>query len=104
MQLVGNAEPRAATAPKAPNERTLVAKDRQLTVYPNPSSEGSLQLRLSGTSWGARVQITDTKGQVVYRGVHDPGQVQLGPRFPRGMYVVRVTDARGTLTQKLLIE
>ena len=77
---------------------------RQLTVYPNPLSGGSAQLRLSGFEAGAQVQITDTQGQVVYRQTHDQGQIQLTQRLPRGLYLVRVSDARGSLTEKLLVE
>ena len=89
-------------------EKTTVvtpgAEVRQLLVYPNPSSEGHAHLQLSGFGAQAQVQIVDAKGQVVYQGVHTESQINLAQRFPGGLYVVRVSDARGSLTQKLLIE
>ena len=89
-------------------EKTAVvtpgAEVRQLLVYPNPSSEGHAHLQLSGFGEQAQVQIVDAKGQVIYQGVHTESQINLAKRFPGGLYVVRVSDARGSLTQKLLIE
>lgn len=78
------------------------AAGRSLTVYPNPSA-GATSLRLSGFG-AAQVQITDAQGQVVYRGAHRESQIEIAQHFPRGLYAVRVTDARGTLTEKLIIE
>ena len=89
-------------------EKTAVvtpgAEVRQLLVYPNPSAEGHAHLQLSGFGEQAQVQIVDAKGQVIYQGVHTESQINLAQRFPGGLYVVRVSDARGSLTQKLLIE
>ena len=89
-------------------EKTAVvtpgAEVRQLLVYPNPSAEGHAHLQLSGFGEQAQVQIVDAKGQVIYQGVHTESQINLAKRFPGGLYVVRVSDARGSLTQKLLIE
>ena len=80
------------------------AEARQLTVYPNPAPTGSPRLRVSGFGKPAQVRIVNTQGQVVYWGTHDASQIDLAQRFPRGLYVVHVSDARGTLTQKLLVE
>ena len=44
------------------------------------------------------------KGKVVYRGMHSEPGIELAQRFPRGLYIVRVSDAEGTLTEKLLVE
>ena len=77
---------------------------RQLTVYPNPSAAGTTQLELSGFEEDAQVQITDMRGQVVYQNVHHESRIDVPQRFPRGLYVVRVSDGQGTLTEKLLVE
>lgn len=77
---------------------------RQLAVYPNPTSEGSVQLKLSGFTGETQVQVTDTQGQVVYRRVHTKRRIELAQSLPPGLYVVRVSDTQGTLTEKLLVE
>ena len=83
------------------NELAL-KNDRQLIVYPNPSPQGSARLQLSGFG-ETQLQIIDLKGHVVYRGLHRPNTT-LPLRFPSGLYIVRVSDAQGTLTQKLMVE
>ena len=83
---------------------TLGKEGRALVVYPNPSPEGNPRLLLSGFGEQAQVQIVDPRGQVVYRGVHSASRVDLAQHLPRGLYVVRVSDGQGTLTQKLVVE
>ena len=100
---VGQENARSGIAEKSPTA-TLEAAARQLVIYPNPVAEGHARLQLSGFGEQAQVQIVDAKGQVVYQGVHTESQINLAKRFPGGLYVVRVSDARGSLTQKLLIE
>ena len=77
---------------------------RQLVIYPNPSSEGNTRLQLSGFGTQAQVQVMDMKGNVVYQRIHSEPQVELAQRFSRGLYIVRVSDAEGTFTEKLLVE
>ena len=104
LTLAGGTNARLSTPGKSLIAPVEVA-GRQLIVYPNPSPEGgSAQLTLSGFGPKALMQIVNTKGQVVYQGLLTDSSVQLSQRFPRGLYVVRVSDAQGTLTEKLLIE
>ena len=75
----------------------------QLAVYPNPLSRGAIQLKLSGFE-EAEVQIVDARGTVVYQATHSEPSIRVLRRFSRGLYVVRVSDARKTLTRRLLVE
>ena len=86
--------------------KSKVASDteRQLVVYPNPSPDGTIRLQLSGFDVGAQVQVIDMKGNTVYQIFYDESQSELAQRFARGLYVVRVSDAQGTLIEKLVVE
>ena len=96
VETVNRASARTQTAVKT------LAPERTLTVYPNPSG-GKARLRLSGFE-AAQVQITDLNGKVVYRARHTKKRVELTRSLLPGLYIVRVSDAQKTLTQKLLVE
>ena len=99
---VGQENARTGLAEKSPV--AALEATRQLVIYPNPSAEGHAHLHLFGFGEQAQVQVMDMKGNVVYRGTHNESQVELAQRFSRGLYIVRVSDAQGTLTKKLLVE
>ena len=103
LVLVGSATARAGLGEKSA-VAALEATIRQLVIYPNPSSEGNTRLQLSGFGAQAQVQVMDMKGNVVYQGIHSEPQIELTQRFSRGLYIVRVSDAQGPLTEKLLVE
>ena len=83
---------------------TVTTKARRLVVYPNPSSDGAVALQLTGGSEPVPVRILNLKGKVVYQGVHAPGLTVLDTHLPPGLYLVKVSDLQGTLTEKLLVK
>ena len=99
---VGQENARTGLAEKSPTA-TLEAT-RQLVIYPNPTSQGTVQLQLSGFDTQGEVQITDLRGNVLYRGQYSSPLISLAWYFPSGVYIVRVTDAQGILSRKLLVK
>ena len=94
----------AASAQEAPDRQTsTLVTGRQLTIYPNPLSKGNATLHLSGFG-PAQVQITNLQGQVFYQAQQTDSYAELTHSLPPGRYVVRVSDAQGTLIKKLLVE
>ena len=99
------------TLVNTPDDTTIVTGneleievDRQLLVYPNPSPEGIVRLQLTGFTGPTHVRILDLKGQIVYETDHRQTHIELPTHFPQGLYLIRASDQRGILTEKLLIE
>lgn len=85
-------------------QKVALGAERRLVVFPNPSPDGTVRLQLSGFDVGAQVQIIDMKGNTVYQTFYSESQAELAQRFAHGLYVVRVSDAQGTLIEKLVVE
>ncbi|RSK29763.1 GEVED domain-containing protein [Hymenobacter metallilatus] len=85
-----------------PATATLEAKSLPaLTVFPNPTADGQLHLRLADASAADtyQVEVENTLGACLYR-----GQLRLGAtadasldlsQLPRGLYVLRLQGSRG---------
>ena len=95
---VASEETRMASKPQSNKGATM-----RLTAYPNPSSADAIQVSWSGFQPSVQMLVTNTKGETVYRAMHNEASAVLLPAFPPGLYILRVSDARGTLTEKLLI-
>jgi len=89
----------------------LAAKEPQLQVYPNPSTDGLF--RLGGWVWAghdAALTVTDALGRQVaallLRGTSAPdATASLDLRkLPAGVYLLRVSTVTGSATQKLVIQ
>ncbi|UYZ61161.1 T9SS type A sorting domain-containing protein [Hymenobacter latericus] len=77
---------------------------QQLSVYPNPSADGQLQL-VRPAAWGSlQVEVLNSVGQVVQRAALRPGDTQLDVRtLSAGVYTLRLTTQAGqTLTKRLV--
>jgi hypothetical protein len=83
--------------------------DRILNVYPNPARE-SVTLEITGQDCSAiKLDITSSTGTKVYSAaLNDSGSairhsVDVS-EFPKGIYFVRITDRKNTLTRKFIVQ
>ena len=86
----------------------LESESDQLQVYPNPA-DGQLTLRFSDSYASlqkASVALTDLQGRVVYRGaVGQHAVLSISTAgLPQGVYLLRVSQAQGVLTQKVIVQ
>jgi len=75
-----------------------------LRVYPNPTSDGQLQLELSGVNAKAsRLTVLNALGQVVHTGMVPAGTTALPlSQLAAGVYIFRVQTSEGVLTQRVV--
>ncbi len=85
------------------------ARPQPFTVAPNPSADGRFQLHLTEPlAPGTRLTVTDALGRPVLTRALAPTAtntlpLDLGQQTP-GVYILRLTSALGTATQKLVIQ
>ncbi|GAB2788501.1 hypothetical protein HNQ93_003078 [Hymenobacter luteus] len=84
-------------------------KEVQLAVFPNPTATGSCTVRLEqATAVAAQLQVLDLTGRLVYSQQLPAALVQEHSFATRqlrsGVYLVRLTSAQGTITQRLDIQ
>ncbi|WP_139924860.1 PA14 domain-containing protein [Hymenobacter sp. DG01] len=80
----------------------------QLTVFPNPAASGTCTVRLEQTTAAAaQLQVLDLTGRLVYSHQLSAAANQEHAFSTRqlrtGVYIVRLTSAQGTITQRLEI-
>lgn len=82
-------------------EQTILGTKMQAAntwqVYPIPV-EHMLALR-SNTSGPKHAELLDTQGRVLFA-THNPKELDLS-RFPAGVYILRLTDEKGTVTKRI---
>jgi hypothetical protein len=75
------------------------------SIFPNPS-KGNITVNF-GQSSGSKVVVLDMIGNIVYQSTANAGtskmNIDLG-NMPKGMYLITVTNAAGSATQKMIIE
>ncbi len=78
----------------------------ELSIYPSPIEKGSeLTIRIPDYGQMVDVAITDIQGRTVYQNRTDQIELKLGTQnFPKGLYLVSVTNEKGTETEKLIVQ
>lgn len=87
----------------ASDESKLKTTDLTVTVSPNPTA-GDFRLKISGASQeDIRIVVTDMYGRTVYKssGLVSNGY-RFGNDFPKGLYVLQVSQGKKTKTIKLV--
>jgi len=75
---------------------------QEVTVYPNPLSQGPLFISLPNNA-PAFIQLTDLQGRKIWHGpVSDHGSADI-PQLPAGLYLVQVEQAGKTAHKRLVI-
>jgi hypothetical protein len=88
-------------------ENTSVDSQSQLMVFPNPTSNGILFIKLVSVSESATINIFDLTGRMIYTRtfVNDSGIQQLYiPELKRGTYLVKVRQGKLNYYRKLIVE
>ncbi|GAB3582025.1 hypothetical protein GCM10027345_25580 [Hymenobacter daeguensis] len=75
-----------------------------LRVYPNPTTDGQLNVELAGANVNAsQLTVLNALGQVVHTSTAMPGTVPLKlGQLAAGVYTVRVQTSQGVLTQRVV--
>ncbi|UPL49308.1 PA14 domain-containing protein [Hymenobacter sublimis] len=85
------------------------ANGLQLTLFPNPTATGTCTVRLEqAAATATQLQVLDLTGRTVYR-QQLPAASTTEHTFPTrqlrpGVYMVRVTSAQGTVTQRIEVQ
>ena len=95
----------------APAARTALAvaaaRDLPFSVYPNPAPQGRWTLELGTALAAGPVTLTlcDAQGRPVYRRASaGPATLLLDTELRAGLYLLQVSGAAGTFTQKLVVQ
>ncbi|OYU97417.1 MAG: hypothetical protein CFE21_03755 [Bacteroidetes bacterium B1(2017)] len=73
------------------------------SMYPNPLRNESLKINVNSNE--AQLELSNLSGEVVYKNpALTQGKVELELNLAKGLYLVKVSDQRGVLVKKLLIE
>ena len=90
--------------------RGSTADRAALEIYPNPTGDGRVHLRLPGASVArpASIEVLDALGRATRRftttvGAASPATLELGS-LPAGLYAVRVTTVEGQYLGRLTVE
>ncbi len=84
------------------NANSSVSQD--FSLFPNPA-KGSVNLNFEYAVSGSQINVTDIYGKSVITKALSIGNNNLDiSKLSRGLYLVNVTSAEGTKTQKLIIE
>ncbi|MCC6461573.1 MAG: T9SS type A sorting domain-containing protein, partial [Saprospiraceae bacterium] len=85
-------------APPIPDDRGQALLEKNIMeVYPNPTADGRINVRLSGYTGPVRFELFDIHGRVVFSGA---GSIEAGmplplglPTLPAGVYALRLLEA-----------
>jgi arabinogalactan endo-1,4-beta-galactosidase len=81
-----------------------IKSDPRLKVYPNPNSEGLLNVELAGLTGVSKLQIFDPNGKMVREQLLDnQSKACLDVRQLQGMYLITVNNHGECISQKILI-
>jgi len=89
-------------------QQVLVVSDTTLenniSLYPNPT-KGTLMIKNSGTAIfeSAEIYATNGKKLKVYNKLNDPQNIDLN-QLPRGLYFLRLSSDKGSVTKKIIIQ
>jgi len=72
------------------------------SIFPNPVSGNTMSIQSPATIQS--VMISDLLGKVVFTQTTDANQVSVSANLTSGVYLIQVETAKGTATQKLIVE
>lgn len=98
--------PSAAVTATVLSAATATRAGVSLHIFPNPTADGQLSVKLSGTNANAsQLTVLNALGQVVHTGTVAAGMVQLKlSHLAAGVYTFRVLTEQGVLTQRVVRE
>jgi hypothetical protein len=111
--LQKEADQKAGAVSAADVNRTDVVRNSNVTLYPNPVTEGSVRLYFNNQQAGRyRLQLVDLAGRVLNeQTIHIVNRVQveemlLDQKFAKGVYMVKLVDGKrkALFANKILIQ
>lgn len=85
-------------------KETPASPSTLFTLYPNPVSEGTVQLAFSDGLIGSKMEMYNITGQMLFSQTIESTKTTLDiSALPAGIYSVSLISANGMLTQKLVI-
>jgi hypothetical protein len=82
-----------------------LALDNAIHIYPNPA-HGSFALYIDGAAslWDYELSIYDAFGKMVYSERRNVNYTKFDSRFAPGVYFLKISEGKRTVTKKLVIE
>jgi hypothetical protein len=84
-----------------------VKKEASVDVYPNPLTNGSLNLNMHNITGNAQIIIYDFSGRVVYKEIknieNDNQHLQLHLDLAKGAYNVQIVNEQQTVVKRLIV-
>lgn len=87
-------------------ENTLKEEETGIRIYPNPTSD-SVTISFGRAAFGSKawISLTDLSGKTVYQGEAKGHQLELSTRkFPKGLYIVKISDGSKSFSDKMIIQ
>jgi len=84
---------------------TAMELEKSATVFPNPSGTGQFNLRTEGFADNKQVRVFSIYGNLIteFTTAEELSTIDLSS-YAKGMYIVKVSDATGEKTQKVIFE
>ncbi|MGB0402970.1 MAG: T9SS type A sorting domain-containing protein [Salibacteraceae bacterium] len=74
-----------------------------ISVFPNPNN-GTFRIDLGTGNDISSIEILNMAGQVIYESIVDQTEIEINLQQPQGVYLLRLSNEMGTVTQRLVIE
>jgi hypothetical protein len=93
-------------APPIDAAESLNAENHEISAYPNPVTDGTLNLKISeGITRELQLSIYDTSGKMMYNKTTSEHTITLSTAgFASGVYFIRVSSSDSVLMQKILVK
>ena len=79
-----------------------LAKGEEVLIYPNPNSVGNWQLTVGNELIGAKLEVYDEQGRLVFNSKLKTQNSKLELNIPAGVYYLRISNAAGSVVRKLV--
>ncbi len=77
--------------------------NNDLKVFPNPSSNGTINIKLQELKSPSKLTITDLNGKVLYSKKVMKKETQLIPKLQRGIYILKIKKGNSILNKRIII-
>jgi Glycosyl hydrolase family 12./Ricin-type beta-trefoil lectin domain. len=80
-------------------------RNSDVLLYPNPLSDGQLNIDLSGTKGASQIKLIDLSGQVLKQ-ISTSGQslIQMDVDAKPGAYIIQISNNEKNITKKLIVK
>lgn len=80
-------------------------EEKNITVYPNPVSDGKLKIDLSSTTGISTIKLLDLSGKVIKQiSTSDQSLLETDVDAKPGVYIIQIINNDKTITEKLIVK